>query len=57
MLENIMEEQAGECSMTEAAKNPSKTRPTCGHDRYTSYGSCHESVYGCTYCQIIEDGH
>jgi hypothetical protein len=36
-------------------KSPSKTRPTCGHDKYTSYGSCHENVDVCTYFQIIED--
>jgi hypothetical protein len=50
-----MEEQVGECSTTGEAESPSKTRPTCGHGRYTSYGSCHENVDTCTYCQIIED--
>jgi hypothetical protein len=55
MLEKTVEEQVGECSTTEEAKSPSKIRPTCGHDMYISYGSCHESVDGCTYCQIIED--
>jgi hypothetical protein len=45
-----MEEQVGECSTTEATKSPS-----CGHGRYTSYGSCHDDVDSCTYCQMIED--
>jgi hypothetical protein len=30
-------------------------KTTCGHGRYTSYGSCYENVDGCTYCQMIED--
>jgi hypothetical protein len=55
MLEKPLEEQVGECSSTEEAKSPSKTRSTCGHGRYNSYGSCHENVDSCTYCHIIED--
>ena len=40
-----MEEQVGECSTTKEKKSPS-----CGHGRYTSYGSFHENVDGYTYC-------
>jgi hypothetical protein len=45
-----MEDQVGECSMTEATKSPSY-----GHGKYTSYGSCHDDVDSCTYCWMIED--
>jgi hypothetical protein len=45
-----MKEKVGECSMTEATKSSS-----CGHDRYTSYGSCHDDVDNCTFFQMIED--
>ena len=55
MLEKFVEEQVGECSTTQEAKSPSKTISTCGHGRYTNYGSCHENVDRYTYCQIIED--
>ena len=40
---------------TGEAKSPSKTRQTCGHGRYSSYGSCYENTDTCTYFQIIED--
>jgi hypothetical protein len=55
MLEKTMEEKVGECSTIEEVERRSKIKTTCGHDDYNSYGSCHESVDGCTYCQIIED--
>ena len=49
-----MEEKVGEFSTMEA-EIPSKTTTTCGHVKYTSYGSFHEFFYGRTYCQRIED--
>jgi chromosome segregation ATPase len=52
---HAMEEQVGECSTTREAESPSKTIQTCGHGRYTSYGSCHENVDSCTYFQMIDN--
>ena len=50
-----MKEQVGGCFATRETRIPFKIRPTCGHGRYTSYGSCHESVDVCTYFHIKED--
>lgn len=48
MLEQVVEEQVGECSTTEEEKFPSSIRPTGGHDRYINHGSCYEYMNVCT---------
>jgi hypothetical protein len=50
-----MEEKFGECFIIGEVKSPSKTRPTCGHGKYTIYGSFNENIDDYTYSQIIKD--
>jgi hypothetical protein len=45
-----MKDKGGECSTTKETKSPS-----CGHGRYSSYGSFHDDVDRCTYFHMIED--
>ena len=53
VLEQVVQEQVGECSTIEAVEISPKKRPTCGNGRYIGYGSNFEYIDTCTFLSTI----